>query len=180
MNKTKNRKEMIEKVLQVIDKCLKYPLTRYERMVLLSIRQNFSAWIMRKLEGGSFGRYYRTKKLLKLFVVYMYLYLSYKEIIKKFVRKALASENLDYKFFMKVMSFPIRPSYWYDKHFKYKKTNTFKKVNRAIMCLERHIDELKNDEKKVCEFFLQLFKQVAFKGQLGKRRKKTILSNESQ
>lgn len=163
--------ELKEKVVRVFRKCLRYPLTKYERVVLLSIQQGFSAWITRKLVGGSFLRYYKTRNLMKSFVLYKYVYYEYKKIIDEFIEDSLV--GYDVKFFKRFIVFPIRNSYWYDKLFGYKKTNAYSKVKRMIAKLEEDLKKLKAVERKVCRIFLNYLIDIAFKGQFKKRRFKS-------
>lgn len=161
----------LEKADKVINKCIRY-LTKYERYVLMSIRQDFSAWTVRKLLGRSHSYYYRVKELLKKYVLYKYLLEENKKLIYDFMIKVLGRKAFRDRFYPLILNFPIRSSYWYDKYFKYSKGYTYRKVKRMLKKVDKLLGEMDESyEKEIYNLFIESFKNLVFKGGYCVRKK---------
>ena len=164
---------------EFIKNCLKLKaLNNYERFVLLAMIEGISARAARKYVGGTFHKFYKTKKILRNFVEYRILLLRNRNAIRKFLKNCLTKHQ--YKIFSKFMLFPIRSSGWYAKRFNLRVNNfgscdsLIRLVERSLERVKKNINKIETSQAFVYRRFFELFIKIAFKGRFERKWKKYL------
>jgi len=159
-------------------------LNNYERGIIFSIIHNVGAYSF----SGSFGRtavfFKRKKRIIKYYIIYKMIFSKHKKEIYSYFYQAIVDKKhfktfQRFKSFQQIISFPIRPSWYYaeklgfslikDKNGNYWSPGVFTNVRVSLKRLLSHLEDNYDDLPDWYKVFVLLLYFIALDGKVYNR-----------